>query len=65
MFKKNYNIGTCSCMFLIFYGIFRIFSELFREPDLQVGYLFNQVSMGMFLSFFMIIAGIIIFLKRR
>ena len=65
MFKKNYNIGTCSCMFLIFYGIFRIFSELFREPDLQVGYLFNLVSMGMFLSFFMIIAGIIIFLKRR
>ncbi len=65
MFKKNYNIGSCSCMFLIFYGIFRIFSELFREPDLQVGYLFNLVSMGMFLSFFMIIAGIIIFLKRR
>ena len=65
MFKKNYKIGSCSSMFLIFYGIFRIFSELFREPDLQVGYLFNIVSMGMFLSFFMIIAGIIIFLKRR
>ncbi len=65
MFKKNYKIGSCSSMFLIFYGIFRIFSEFFREPDFQVGYLFNLVSMGMFLSFFMIIAGIIIFLKRR
>ena len=65
MFKKDYKIGSCSSMFLIFYGIFRIFSELFREPDLQIGYLFNLVSMGMILSFFMVVAGIIIFLKRR
>ncbi len=61
--KENYKTGTCSYLFLIFYGILRIISEFFREPDLQVGYLFNSFSMGSILSFFMIVTGIIIFLK--
>ena len=64
LFRKNYKIGTCSFVFLIFYGIFRIFSEFFREPDAQIGYLFNLISMGTILSFFMILAGTIIFLKK-
>ena len=64
LFRKNYKIGSCSYVFLIFYGIFRIFSELFREPDVQIGYLFNLISMGTILSFFMILAGTIIFLKK-
>ena len=65
LFRNNYKTGTCSYMFLIFYGIFRAFSEFFREPDSQVGYLFNHFSMGMILSFLMILAGIIIFLKKN
>ncbi len=65
IFKKNYTIGTCSYLFLILYGCFRIFSEFFREPDIQIGYILNLVSMGTLLSIFMIIGGIIIFLKRR
>ena len=65
LFRKNYKIGTCSYVFLIFYGIFRIFSEIFREPDAQIGYLFNLISMGTILSFFMILAGTIIFFKKR
>ena len=64
LFRSNYKTGTCSYMFLIFYGIFRTFSEFFREPDSQVGYLFNLISMGMMLSFLMILAGIIIFFKK-
>ena len=64
LFRKNYKTGTCSYMFLIFYGIFRIFSEFFREPDLQVGYLFHLISMGTVLSSLMILAGIIIFLNK-
>ena len=64
LFRKNYKTGTCSYMFLIFYGIFRTFSEFFREPDSQVGYLFDLISMGMMLSFLMILSGIIIFLKK-
>ncbi len=64
LFRKNYKIGTCSYVFLIFYGIFRIFSEFFREPDAHIGFLFNLISMGTILSFFMILAGTIIFLKK-
>ena len=59
--KKNYLTGTCSYLFLIFYGIFRIFSELFREPDIQIGYIFNFITMGMILSLFMILSGIALY----
>ncbi len=54
-------MGTSSFLFLIFYGIFRIFSEFFREPDIQIGYVFDLFSMGTILSFLMIVAGLIIF----
>ena len=67
IYKQKYRIGSCSSVFLICYGVFRIISELFREPDLQIGYLFDLFSMGTILSFFMIIAGLIIikFLKKN
>ena len=65
LLKKDYRIGTCSYLFLIFYGCFRIISEFFREPDIQIGYLFNTISMGMLLSTLMLISGIIIFIKKN
>ena len=67
IFKKDYRIGTCSYAFLLCYGILRIFSEFFREPDAQLGYLFDLFSMGTVLSILMIISGLIIFifLKKR
>ncbi len=58
-FKKNYVMGTCSYFFLIAYGFLRIISEFFREPDQQIGYLFNLLSMGTTLSLIMIFVGII------
>ena len=61
IFRQEYKIGTCSYLFLIYYGLFRIISELFREPDVQLGYFFNLFSMGTILSFFMILTGVIIF----
>ena len=64
-FKKNYKIGDCSAMFLVMYGIFRIFSEFFREPDIQLGYLFGSISMGMLLSALMIFIGTIIYFKKN
>ena len=60
IFKQTYKMGTCSYLFLIYYGIFRIISEFFRQPDPQIGYLFNLFSMGTLLSFLMIISGLII-----
>ncbi len=61
VFKQKYKIGTCSYLFLINYGVFRIISEFFREPDAQVGYLLGLISMGTFLSILMIVAGFFIF----
>jgi len=61
IFKKNYKTGTCSFLFLIFYGLFRIISEIFREPDPQLGYFFNLFSMGTILSFLMILFSLVIF----
>ena len=65
--RKNYKIGDCSILFLIFYGIFRIIGEFFREPDLHLGYFFNILSMGSILSFLMIISGIMLwnFKKKK
>jgi len=51
--------------FLIFYGIFRIVIEFFREPDSQVGYLLGILTMGQILSFLMILAALVIIFARR
>ncbi len=47
-------IGT----FAIVYGLARIFSEFFREPDPQLGFLWGGLTMGMLLSLPMIAAGV-------
>lgn len=44
--KTGYNIG----MFLIFYSLFRIFCEFFREPDLHIGFVISDITMGQLLS---------------
>ena len=60
IFTKKYAMGIYSSLFLVLYGVFRIISEFFREPDIQIGYLFNLFSMGTILSFFMILSGLIL-----
>ena len=55
--RKFLNHGGISFLFLILYGIFRIISEKFRQPDEQIGYLLDYISMGTLLSIFMIIIG--------
>ena len=65
IYNKKIRTGYCSSLFLIFYGLFRILAEQFREPDLQIGYFFNFFSLGSILSLFMVIAGILILLKIK
>ena len=65
IFVKKYSLGTCSYLFLICYGFFRIISEFFREPDIQIGYLFDLFSMGTILSSFMILSGLVIMLTLQ
>jgi phosphatidylglycerol:prolipoprotein diacylglycerol transferase len=56
-----------SGLFLVLYGCFRIFSECFRQPDVQIGFLaFDWLTEGQLLSVPMIIAGaIMLILSRR
>ena len=65
IFKKNIKIGMCSSLFMVLYGFFRIIAEQFREPDVQIGYLFNLFSMGSILSFAMMLIGLLIFFKSN
>jgi phosphatidylglycerol:prolipoprotein diacylglycerol transferase len=46
--------------FMACYGLARIVSELFREPDQQLGFLWGGLTMGMLLSVPMAIAGTIL-----
>jgi phosphatidylglycerol---prolipoprotein diacylglyceryl transferase len=52
--------GDVFALFLILYGLFRIFCELFRQPDSQLGYFFGLLSMGQILSLCMIAAGVVL-----
>jgi len=65
IFKKNIKIGVCSGLFMILYGVFRILAEQFREPDKQIGYLFDLLSMGSILSLIMLLAGLFILIKIK
>lgn len=59
--KKSFE-GQIGSLFLIFYWIFRIFIEIFfRVPDVQIGYIFWFLTMGMILSFPMIIFWILLY----
>ena len=63
--KTTYIKGKCSALFLILYSLLRIMSEFFREPDLQIGYVFYFISMGSLLSFFMFGLGIIMYFRIK
>lgn len=49
--------GFLSGVFLIGYGSFRMFCELFREPDFHIGFILSEVTMGQLLSIPMVILG--------
>jgi len=56
--------GTIWGTFIAGYGIARVFVEFYREPDIQLGYLYgNWLTMGMVLSIPMIIVGLLIVWK--
>jgi phosphatidylglycerol:prolipoprotein diacylglycerol transferase len=50
--------GLILGLFAVGYGLTRCFCELFREPDAQLGFLWGGLTMGMLLSFPLILAGI-------
>lgn len=56
--RKNFRPGTVIGTFIMLYGTFRFFIEYVREPDVQIGYIFNYFSMGQMLCLPMIMTGI-------
>lgn len=59
--------GVLSWLFLLLYSIFRFIAEFFREPDPQIGYLWNGATLGQIFSILIIIISVagIIFAKRK
>lgn len=57
--------GFVAATFAIGYGLARIVSEFFREPDIQIGFLSGGLTMGMLLSLPLILAGVIVLLVIR
>lgn len=50
-------VGALSGLFLIGYSLARMTVEQFREPDVQLGFLFAHVTMGQLLSAPMLLVG--------
>ena len=58
----KYSSGQLIGEFLILYSVFRILNELFREPDAA---LIMGLSRGQFYSLFILVIGLVIFVKRK
>tara|TARA_B100000401_G_scaffold171859_1_gene115035 strand:+ start:18 stop:788 length:771 start_codon:yes stop_codon:yes gene_type:complete len=67
VFKKYLykNPGIISALFLIFYSFFRFLIEFTREPDIQIGYIFLNLTLGQILSFLFLLFGLFLFYKKN
>lgn len=63
--NKQWPHGSMLALFLCGYGVFRFIVEFTREPDPQLGLLFDTLSMGQILSIIMVLCGIVIWNIRR
>ena len=59
--------GFIASLFIFCYGFFRFFIEFFREPDIHIGLLYFDFSMGQLLSLPMVIIGIyfMVFITKK
>ncbi|MDQ6990225.1 MAG: prolipoprotein diacylglyceryl transferase [Mariprofundaceae bacterium] len=57
--KLNWPIGMRAALFLMGYALARIFCEQFRQPDIQLGFIYSDwLTMGMLLSSSMLAVGV-------
>ncbi|MFQ5508962.1 MAG: prolipoprotein diacylglyceryl transferase [Leptospirillia bacterium] len=56
--KRLSRPGQLLGLFMLLYAVFRMFGELFRQPDAHIGFLLFGTTMGQWLSFVMLAAGI-------
>ena len=62
--KVRNHQGVVAGAFLALYGVFRFTVEFFREPDVQLGFIFEEVTMGQVLSIPMILVGSAVIIWR-
>lgn len=69
MRRFNTPPGTLFWSFIMFYGMFRAFGEVFREPDAHLAFIFPGITAGMILCAPMIVGGLIMivvgYMRRR
>ncbi len=58
IWSKKPRRGVLAGSYLIMHGLFRFFTEFLREPDEQIGFLFNFFTLGQLLSLGMSVAGV-------
>lgn len=66
LWKKEFirsHYGIISSVFLIMYATSRICMEFFREPDAQIGFIANNITMGQILSIPFLLLGLFILSK--
>ncbi|MGE4169486.1 MAG: prolipoprotein diacylglyceryl transferase [Candidatus Margulisiibacteriota bacterium] len=56
--------GQLLAFFVMGYGLIRFCLERFREPDVQVGFLWGGLTMGQYLCLGMVVAGVVLALIR-
>lgn len=58
--RRPWPPGRLFAFFLILYGLFRCFVEFFRQPDPQLGFVIDHITMGQVLSSGMVLIGLLI-----
>jgi hypothetical protein len=65
-FPATASTGAVSGVFVLGYGLLRIATEFFREPDVQLGFIaMNWLTMGQLLSILMVLFGIVLLALSR
>ncbi|WP_022726781.1 prolipoprotein diacylglyceryl transferase [Fodinicurvata sediminis] len=57
--------GFLTGVFLVGYGLARMFVEFFREPDVQLGFILGPITMGQILSTPMVLLGLYLMVRTR
>ena len=57
--------GITFSLFIIFYSLFRFFIEFTREPDIQLGFIFLNFTLGQVISVIFFVAGLSLFYKKN
>jgi len=67
VFKRNTlkKQGLNSGLFLMLYSCFRIVIEIFREPDVQIGFILDGLTMGQILSIPLLLLGSYLIIRSQ